>query len=116
MSNPIVDLDALMPQAVTIKFDGDTITVKPPKTSDVLRLGVYAEALGNIEDMSTEEITMAINRLNEQIGACIPELTGVNLNMAQMLKVVQIINDMAMPTDVKEMHEKGVSVDTPKAP
>ncbi len=112
----IVDLDALMPSPVTIKFGGKDIEVQPPKTSDILRLGVYAEALGKIEEMSTEEVTMAINNLNDQIGLCIPELKGINLNMAQMLKVVQIINDMAMPTDVKAMNESGVTAGDPKAP
>lgn len=112
--NAVVDLDALVPPSVTIKFGGEDIEVKPPRTADVLKLGALGQKLQDVGKLSADEVDSLISELTAQIYACIPELNSKPLNTAQLLKLSQIISDMAVPPDVKELDAKGVTPGDPK--
>lgn len=111
----VLDLDALVPPSVTIKFGGSEIEVKPPKTGDVLRLGTLGQKLSDASEASAEDVDKLVSMLTEQIGKCIPELAGKEFNTAQLMKLVEIISKMAIPPDVKELEDRGITTDGPKA-
>lgn len=112
----VFDLDALVPPSVTVKFNNQEITVAPPKTGDILRLGALGQKMQNINDLNENEADELINKLTEVITKCIPELKDQSLNAQQLLKLVEILSLMAMPPDVKELEERGIGVSDPKVP
>lgn len=112
----IVDLDVLIPQEVIIRFGGEEITVPPPKTVQVLKIGLLGQKLQDADKLSNEELEKAISDLSDQVMECVPGLSGKDLNMAQLLKLVEIISNMAIPPDSKELDKRGISTASPKAP
>jgi hypothetical protein len=111
-----VDLDALLPESTTIKFGGQEIEVKPPKTGQVLRLGKLGERIQDVEKLSSEEVDKLVTDITSLISEIIPELTGKDLSTAQLLTLIQIIGNMSIPPDAKELKEKGISPASPKVP
>lgn len=110
----VLDLDALIPDSVTIKFGGEEIEVLPPKTADVLKLGFLGQKMQDLGDMPDDQVETVLANLTEHVRKCIPQLAGKELNTAQLLKLVEIISAMAVPPDAKELEARGITSDTPK--
>lgn len=109
----IIDLDALVPDPIQVKFGGQTITVNPPQTGQVLRLSVLAQQLDKVgEPAAIEEV---VNKITEVITACIPELQGKSLNTKQLITLMGTITEMAMPEDGEQSADQGGSAPDPKA-
>lgn len=107
----VIDLDALQPEAAIIKFNGQEITLNPPKTGDVLRLGQASTKLAALEDLTEEEVDATIERVTKLVYKIIPELKDVVLNTSQLLVLVKAISDMAIPPDAQELKARGIAVD-----
>lgn len=107
--NKVLDLDALVPESATVKFGNQEITVNPPKTADLLKLGSLGSKLQDLATMSDDEIDKTITALSEHIGKIIPELAGKDLNTKQLLVLVKMVSDMAMPPDAKELESLGIT-------
>lgn len=112
--NNVVDLDALTPQPRYVRFGDQNIEVKPPTTADVLTLGFLGQKLQGTQELSPEQIEKLVADMTAQVIKCVPELTGKTLNTAQLLKLVEVISEMGMPTEAKELEAKGISPKTPK--
>lgn len=112
----VLDLDALVPVSASIKFDGQVVEVKPPKTGDVLRLGFLGQQMEKAGELNDVELEKLIADLTAQVVKVVPELASKELNMAQLLKLAQLIGEMAMPPDAKELEKRGIKTDSPKAP
>lgn len=110
----VVDLDALVPIPVTVKFNEQLIEISPPKTGDIMRLGVLGQKMETISVLSEDETTSLINDLTLLVQKIVPQLAGKDFTTAQLLKLVEIISTMAMPPDTKELQERGITSDTPK--
>lgn len=111
----VLDLDALMPKKATIKINGAEIDVVPPTVADVLKLGYLGQKLADGSKLPPEELDKLVTDLTDQIYKCVPQLNGTDLNLAQLLKVVDLINEMAMPPEDEELKARGVTTDGPKA-
>lgn len=112
----ILDLDALMPKAVTIKFGGEEIAIAPPSTADILQLGYLGQKLQGSEALLQEgKLDTVLSELTDQVYKCIPQLNGKGLSTAQLFKLVEIISEMAIPPDVKDLNARGITVGDPKA-
>lgn len=109
-----LDLDALMPESVTIKYDGQDITLVPPRTRDLLKLGIIGKQLAEPDKLSDAELDELEQRLTNQIGECIPELKGKPLSSTQLLFLMQKIAEMGTPPDSAELKKRGITVDSPK--
>lgn len=110
----IIDLDSLVPQAVTVKFGGEEIEIPPPKTADILRLGFLGQKMESAGDLDAAALEGLVADLTAQVHKCIPALDGKPLNTAQLLKLIEIISKAGMPADAKELQAKGITVDTSK--
>jgi len=109
-SSKILDLDALIPDSVSIKFGGETILVQPPKTADVLRLGFLGQKIETAGELADPELEKLVVDLTGQITKIVPELQSKELNIAQLLKLVAMVNDMTIPPDTKELEARGIKV------
>lgn len=110
----ILDLDALVPDSVMIKFGGEEIEVLPPKAVDVFKLGFLGQKMQDAGDMADGEMETTLANLTEHVRKCIPQLAGKELSTAQLLKLVEIISGMAVPPDTKELESRGITPDAPK--
>lgn len=113
----LVDLDALIPEAVTVKFDGAEVQISPPSTEDVIRIGAYGQKLQDADGLSTDEISALVQDLTKQIRKCAPGLSDKELSTAQLLTLVRIVSEMSVPPDAKELEARGITPvnDDPKA-
>lgn len=112
----VIDLDAFTPPSVTVKLGGKYVVISPPRTSDILRIGVLSSKFKDIKTDNLSELEGSFTELAQAIKQCVPEVDIEALNMNQLLKLVSIITDMATPKDTKELEERGITVDGgPKA-
>lgn len=109
MSDTTLDLDALVPPTATIKLGGEEITVQPPKTSDLLRLGSLGGKLEGVADAPPEQVEKLVTDLTNLVFSIIPELKGKELNTQQLLGLVELIGKMATPPETKELEAKGIT-------
>lgn len=114
-TNQIVDLDALVPdhRLVVIKYAGKEHELKQPTTADILRLGYYSQKLGNMDSMDPEHVEDTLKHIEEIVKRCVPGLEG-DINMTQLLKLVELISEMSVPTDSKILEERGITPSDPK--
>lgn len=115
MAEQILDLDSLAPEPRVVKFGDERITVNPPKTVDILKLGKLGQKLEKAEDMSDDDMDAALTSLTEQVYKIIPELKDKPLNMQQLMALISLIKDMAVPEDAKELERKKITSASPKA-
>lgn len=112
----VIDIDALVPPSVTIKFDGQQVEVQPPKTVDTLRLAALGQKLKDADKLAETEIEKVITDITSTVYKCIPELTNKDFNTAQLLKLVEIIGNMSIPPDTKDLANEGITLEGPKVP
>lgn len=114
--NQVVDLDALVPEdkSVVVKIGGQELQVNQPTTATILRLGHLSQKLGDIENVDPEELDKAVESLTAEIKKCVPGLEDIELKLPQLLKLVEIIGSLSMPTDNKILEERGISTGDPK--
>lgn len=111
----ILDLDSLAPQPRVIKFGGKQITVNAPKTVNVLRIGHLGQKFEQAGDISEADLGKALDELTTEITKVIPELQGQTFNMAQLMGLMTLIKEMAMPADAKELEARKITTTSPKA-
>lgn len=109
-----LDLDALTPEPRRIKFDGNQIEVQPPTTADVLILGKIGKKIENANELEDEELEEVSKQLRDKIDKIVPALGGKFLTLGQQMALLEIVLDMAIPPDAKELEAKGITVDGPK--
>lgn len=113
--NRVIDLDALVPEAVTVKIGGEELQVSPPKTADVLRLAALGQKMQDIDKQTPDQLDELIASLTEQIRKCVPQLADRELTTIQLMKLVEIINQMSVPPDAEELKRRGITPESPKA-
>jgi len=113
----VIDLNALVPQSVTIKI-GDPareIEILPPRTGDLLRMSSVGKQLQDVDKLSAEEIDNLEAELTAVVYKIIPALENQPLASTQLFKLVEIISSMATPPKTKELQDRGINAETPKA-
>lgn len=117
-----IDLDALIPEAKVVKFGGNLITIQPPTTEQLLSLVKLGERLKNNYsstaegELYQEGIAKDFNDLQDSIAGLAPELKGAKLNFAQIVALLEMIVEMAMPGQLEELKKRGITIDSPKEP
>lgn len=105
----ILDLDALVPPTATIKFGGNEVVVQPPKTADVLALGSLGQKLQDVSALPEAELEKLVADMTGLLQKIIPELAGKELNTQQLLKLMELVSEMAVPPDAKELEKRGIT-------
>lgn len=101
-----VNIDALAPENITIKYSGQSITISQPSTVDILKLGKYQTKLANFEDLEDSEIESYTKIVTDILQRLIPELAGRQLTLQTLLRIPSLIIDATTP--------KGEDDDKPK--
>lgn len=114
MAVEVLNLDSLVPQPRTVKFGDDTFDVAPPKTADVLRLGALGQKFTKSDALDSGDLDKLVTDLTAQIVKCVPQLEGKDLNTAQLMAIMQLITEMAMPADAAELKARGIEPASPK--
>jgi hypothetical protein len=107
----IIDLDALMPEVAIVKYGDKEIKVQPPSVELLLKLSSNAGRFKDADKLSPEELGAVIDAVTDLIYQIIPDLKDVKFNQAQLMALVNLISEMVMPPDSKELAEKGVTTD-----
>lgn len=108
----ILDLDALVPAKARVKIGGNEVEVNPPTTSQMLRLAGLGNKLQDMTTLPPEEVDTLIGDLTGLLKEIIPELGDMTLNIRQLLGVTELIGDMVMPPDTKELQKRGITPNT----
>lgn len=109
-----LDLDALAPKKYQINYKGQMVEVEPPTLAQygkILELGKKMRDLP--KDVDPSEALKVYADCQEVIGECMPAFKDENLNPRQIMALITLIGNMAMPEDAvkKELKEKGVELD-----
>lgn len=118
MDEEIIDLDAIAPKSAKLKVGGQFIEVPAPKTGDVLALGSLGQKLQELDKLSNVETEELVDALTALLFKIIPglevALEGKQLGTAQFLRVINMVTQMAIPPDVKELDKLGITPLDPK--
>lgn len=112
----ILDLDDLVPKKCIVKFEELEIEILPPKTAEFLYLGQLAGKMSEVDKMEPAAIDQLVADIEAQIGKLIPQLAGKHFNSAQLTKLMDIITDMGMPADAKELERRKIQADSEESP
>jgi hypothetical protein len=105
----VLDLDSLVPQPAQVKIGNQIVDVNPPSVVDMMRLGQLGGQLQNVASLSDADIEATMDKLKALIIKCIPELADHPLNMAQLLKLTELISELAMPGEATELAKRGIT-------
>lgn len=116
----VLDLDALVPAKVNIKFDNQTIEVKSPSLEQFAKMMQFSQMIEKAQgDNSPEELVKVFEQVKQFIYTFIPELTGKDLNPSQITAIFKLLADMGSPSDEMQskLEQQGIEVKTadPKA-
>lgn len=107
------DLDAMTPEPVIVIYNGQEITIKPPKLKDVLLLSKYGGRLENLTELDDKVIEETAEQLEAILKRLIPEIADANLSLTHVLELPLLILEATSP---KEKTEDGrVVTQDPKA-
>lgn len=112
----VIDLDALAPEPVVIKLNGKEFTIKPPSVEDIMRLSATASKLEKADTMDQQELEALIGKLIELLKTVAPDIADEKYTTIQLIKLVNIITEMATPPDIKELEKKGIKVGADSGP
>ena len=106
----------LQPKNFKIKIKGVEVDCKPPRLSHTLVISKVGEVFSNVSTASRADITNAEKDFDWVVEQLIPELKGIELDMAAVIEIITQIMEQVSPEETKELDSKGVKFDTtPKA-
>lgn len=113
-----LDLDLFAPKDRVVKFGGKMITVKQPTTEQLFQIMTIGQRMSTFdtENVSNDDLETLLKESRAIIAITIPELVDAELNIQQIVALVQMIGEMALPKDLKELQSRGITADIdPKA-
>lgn len=110
----VLDIDSLAPKDREITFGGEKISVKPPQTVSVVRLGMLSPKMLSADLLELNELEQLVLDLRTEVDRSIPEIAGKPLATEQLMALVDLIIDMGTPKDVKALKKKGITVSSSK--
>ena len=108
-----LDLDALAPKTKKVKLDGKEIEVKPPTTGQIIKVSSFGARLKGFGDLSAEEGDALEADITGLLKELAPELP-TDLAFVQKVAVLNMVSQMSMPPEAKELEKKGITANTPK--
>lgn len=110
VDDDILDLDALMPKAVKIRFNGAEVEVKQPKVNVFFKLATLSDKiLQAYKDEKPDDVDSYTTETESVIKECIPELAEVNLNADQIGGLAGFLMNVCMPSQAKQLAKHGIT-------
>lgn len=115
-----VDLDALSGKSIIVKLRGEEVELEEPALEDLfdlIRLAKVAqdadlptEAEG-IEDLAAIENGFKIYEdFRSGVDKVFPVLVGKKINIRQLLKIVEIMQELAVPPELEELEKHNIKL------
>lgn len=116
-----LDLDALAPKPVQIKYKDKLILVNPLSLEQFAKYFELAELMSKLKDSKdTKAIIEAIEKVGEYIKTVIPDLADETLNQMQITAIFSVLGDLNQTQDkaLAELKKRGIELKkgVPKAP
>lgn len=107
-----LDLDVLAKQSKHVKLNGKTIEVRPLEVGELFSLHKLGKDFQNVntDDMDEEKAVQAVEALQGGFERFIPDLKGQKLSLDQMFALLDLVIEMAMPSDVEELEKRGITL------
>lgn len=109
-----LDLDTLVKPSKKVRIGGEIIEIHPPELEQLLKLSKLGGKIQNQQSgkkMNEEEAVAAINDLRAAMVELIPELKDKpTLNVDQLLALLNLVVETAMPNDVSELEKRGITL------
>jgi hypothetical protein len=103
MPEEILDLDAIVPEPRKIRFEGNIITVNPPKMGELMAMFKFGRKMQDA-DPNTTDYEPIMEEIKSILVKIVPELEGKEINLNQMLALSTLISQMATPTQISEVN------------
>lgn len=118
MANEIIDLTNIDPEPVTIKINiagaPQQIEINSPTTQQVFRLSSLGQKLAHADEMTSEELASLIDKFEAELKSVIPEIQNEQLSQHVLMKLSEIVVQMAAPKDAEELKKRKVEPTNPK--
>lgn len=105
-----IDLAELASEPAILTLpDGTEVEVQPPELGDFLGIAKLSDALDDASgEGKPEEILGAFVELKSELVKLIPELKAFKLNLPQTQALIEGLNQLTIPSDLKELAEKNI--------
>lgn len=107
-----VTVDDLKPKNFKIKIKGVELECKPLRLGQALMIAKIGNVFQDVKNASQDDIEQAEQQIDKIIADLVPELNGVQLDMAGTLELIEQLMSQVEPDDNQELKEKGVSFDS----
>lgn len=118
-STPSVDLDlsTLVQAKKRVKMpDGNIIEIAPPALETLLKVAKIGadmqEVQGNLTELDEQKAIDLYANLTKAFKELVPELADADLNYEQTFALLDLVVQMAMPSDLKELEKRGITLST----
>lgn len=106
-----LDLDALAPPKVQLKFGGKTVNIEAPDLPDYAKIIALSEKMKTgKEDFAT--LTVIYEEMATLIKSLIPELKETKLNFAQISSLFKLLSEIGAPSDkaIAKLKAQGINL------
>lgn len=109
-----LDLDTLTGQSRKVKINGNVIEVFPPSVEELFKLQQLASQFKKIdtENITEDQAFDVLENLKSAFISLIPQLKDFKVNVEQLFKLLDLIVEMAVPHDLKELEKRGIKPST----
>ena len=110
-SEVLIDLDALAPPKVRLKFNGQEIDVTPPSLPDYAKIIDLSQAMRAGQKSSTS-VVATYEKMGVLVKELVPELKDENLNFAQISSLFKLLSEIGAPTDqaIAKLKAQGIDL------
>lgn len=106
-----LDLDTLMGDSKTIRLNKKAFEITQPDLGELLKLTKLGGKLEDVRGDADGDAAIAVMaELREVVGKLAPALKEEPINVMQMLALLNMLIDMAMPSSVEEFEKRGITL------
>lgn len=108
-----LDLDALAPPKVNIKYNGKTIEVHPLELEQFAKYYELAQEMAKTKQSdSVTKITATLKKVEAFVREVIPDLEGQTLNQVQVTAIFGLLGELNQTQDkaLEELKKRGIEL------
>lgn len=107
-----VELEDLKPKSFTVEIKEHSVECKPPRLSHALAISKIGDVFQNQKTATFDEIKQAEKDMDLVFAELMPQLSGIELGINEVMQVITQIMEHIQPADNKELNEKGVKINS----